>query len=493
MFKRLELFSHKLLPYAVVFLIATTILLPKFPVADVYGTYVKVRYDDAINAFVLFIWFCGLWWKRKTFFTNTLNLTVFFYWFVGFVTVVSALLITQVVTPNLVFLHWLRRVEYMSMFFVGVAATPTFARAMQYVKAVFLAGFFAILYGLGQVAFQLPAVSTTNREFSKGLIVPLTPGARPNATFGGHYDLAIFLNFITPLLISIFFVVKKIRQKVFIPLLFGLAIFMLVLTQARFPFAATFLTVIVLLWIYGKKLLVFGFLGLVIVFMVLFGSSLITRFQTTFDVLHTEAQKETQNQNNSALTMPIDQFIVLVTQGNLNIYNGTAIPGQEDLLDEDAYKRFSESQRTYVPDPALEANLSIGIRLQDEWPRALKAFLRNPLLGSGYSSLGIASDNDFLRMLGETGILGFVSFLFIFIVVYRKIKRVLPQLAKASAERAFVLGMTAAIISFFINAFFIDVFEASKLAILFWLFLGIVIGFIDSKAKPFVSETANEI
>src|SRR3990167_10675400 len=47
---------------------------------------------------------------------------------------------------------------------------------------------------------------------------------------------------------------------------------------------------------------------------------------------------------------------------------------------------------------------SFNIRLKAEWPRAIRAFLKNPVLGTGYSSVGLAVDNDYLRSLAESGI-----------------------------------------------------------------------------------------
>ena len=69
---------------------------------------------------------------------------------------------------------------------------------------------------------------------------------------------------------------------------------------------------------------------------------------------------------------------------------------------------------------ALVYDLSTGIRLDALWPKAIKGFVKNPLLGSGFSTLtkdqvtnfseAESTDNDFLRSLGETGILGFLTF-----------------------------------------------------------------------------------
>lgn len=486
--KRFEQFSQKVLPLAVVILIVTTILLPKIPLFSVKGTFTYIRVDDFINIAVVAVWSIGLWWTRKKFYTKLIHQTIFFYWFVGLVCVLAGIYITRGVDPLLSFQHWARRIEYMIFFFVGYYATPNITWAMRYIVAMFIASFIAILYGAGQVFRQWCSISTSNREFAKGECIPLSRGARPNATFAGHYDLAIYLGFLVPIIISLFFFVQKNWQKLLLMIMFAATMWMIVVTQARFPFAATSLTVILLLWMYGRKLLVLGFVVLTVGMLMVFGKSLVTRIQTTVPVLLSQINKPEQ----VVLDKPIEQFIYEVTTaGSRTTRTNSAIPGQEDLPDEDAYKRLTKREGIYVPNPALEANLSIGIRLNEEWPSALRAFYRNPLLGSGYASVGVlydnqlgfATDNDYLRNLAETGLLGVFSLGLVFVVIFRYIRTFLRQYRTKSLERSVVLSLAAAIVGFFLNAIFIDVFEASKLAILFWLSLGVLVAVIEQKQK----------
>ena len=72
-------------------------------------------------------------------------------------------------------------------------------------------------------------------------------------------------------------------------------------------------------------------------------------------------------------------------------------------------------------------DLSFTTRFQGQWPKAMDAFSKNILFGSGYGSIGLAVDNSYLRMLAEVGLLGFLSFLTIFIVVGVYIKRRFPM------------------------------------------------------------------
>ncbi len=121
---------------------------------------------------------------------------------------------------------------------------------------------------------------------------------------------------------------------------------------------------------------------------------------------------------------------------------------------------------------------STSIRLNVEWPRAIRAFTKNPLLGTGYSSITLATDNDYLRALGETGTFGLLSFLLIFIYLYKDLK---SYVFKDNMESIFVAGYIGSTIGIIVTAIFIDIFEASKFAIIYWMFTGFVIGSLKNR------------
>jgi O-antigen ligase len=139
---------------------------------------------------------------------------------------------------------------------------------------------------------------------------------------------------------------------------------------------------------------------------------------------------------------------------------------------------------------ALKYGLSVGIRLDTLWPNALKALQTNPLLGTGYSTLvkehvweftvAESTDNDYLRMLGETGLLGFLAFMAIFAVAVR-----LMWLSYLKASKPFDYALVAAALAatfgLLVNAMYIDVFEASKVAYAYWSFMGLVMAGMYAK------------
>ena len=74
------------------------------------------------------------------------------------------------------------------------------------------------------------------------------------------------------------------------------------------------------------------------------------------------------------------------------------------------------------------------------------------------------------------------AFLLLFVELFRKIFRFLFVEKKRGVERILVIGFAGSIIGFLLNAIFIDVFEASKVAILFWMIVGLLLATLR-KAK----------
>jgi len=119
----------------------------------------------------------------------------------------------------------------------------------------------------------------------------------------------------------------------------------------------------------------------------------------------------------------------------------------------------------------LDVYRSYNIRTQVEWPRAMAAFIKNPLLGTGYSSLTLATDNDILRSIGETGLLGTVGLSLVLFIISKVLISKLKS--KQGLEKLFIIATICSLCAIFISMIFLDVLEASKIATLFWILLGI--------------------
>lgn len=124
---------------------------------------------------------------------------------------------------------------------------------------------------------------------------------------------------------------------------------------------------------------------------------------------------------------------------------------------------------------AAAYDLSFTTRFQGEWPHALEAFGRNIFFGSGYGSVSLAVDNNYLRMLGEIGLLGTAAFFGIFLAIGVYIKKIWKDI-DSRITKSYVIGFIAGVTGLALNATLIDVFEASKVAFSLWILTGIAMG-----------------
>jgi O-antigen ligase len=134
------------------------------------------------------------------------------------------------------------------------------------------------------------------------------------------------------------------------------------------------------------------------------------------------------------------------------------------------------------------SDISLATRLQVEWPRAIDAFKKNPLLGTGPSSLTEATDGDYFRWLGELGLLGTIAFLNILFLILKTIWNSVKKLD--FKEKLIGYGFIFGFFALFINASYIDAFEASKVAYTFWTIAGLYIGYysLNSNFKMPISK-----
>lgn len=137
--------------------------------------------------------------------------------------------------------------------------------------------------------------------------------------------------------------------------------------------------------------------------------------------------------------------------------------------------QFLVLRGNFIVKRASAYDLSFTTRFQGEWPNTIKAFKRNILLGSGYGAVSLAVDNNYLRILGEIGLLGFTAFFLIFLTLGIYIKKIFPDIDSKLAK-SFIIGFGAGTIGLALNATLIDVFEASKVAYIFWILMGVTFG-----------------
>ncbi|WKZ25956.1 MAG: O-antigen ligase family protein [bacterium] len=405
-------------------------LFPKFPAFRIPGTYVAVRLEDFLLLAVFLIFSIPIISNIKRVIKNNVSRSILLFLVIGFVSLLSGVYLTQTVDLKIGLLHWLRRIEYMSLFFIGFIYISKFKDQGFFnylIKILLLVNLFIFLYGLGQRYVNLPVILTQNEEYSKGIALRWVPGAHINSTFAGHYDLASYLVLTLPIFISAFFVLKDKMSKIILGISIFFGYWLLSVAVSRISIVAFILASTISLFLLKKyKEIVM----VVALSLVVFGTApdLQVRYKRIYDVI---IQK-------------VSSVVVVYA-------------GEDGNVNEDR---------------------STSIRLNVEWPRAIRAFYKNPLLGTGYSSITLATDNDYLRALGEAGLFGLMSFILIFIYMYKKIK---TYVFSDNFKSIFIAGFVGSTIGIMMTAVFIDIFEASKFAIIYWTFAGLVIGGIKKQ------------
>lgn len=477
--------------------------------------------------------------RNKGAIRTPVTMPMFLFWIIGAVATLHGILIifpeTANVFANVAFLSYLRRIEYMSVFFIAYWSMKDKSLLHYVVIALTITISAVVVYGFGQKFFGFPAFLTMNEEFAKGIPIRLSALSRVSSTFAGHYDLAAYLVFIIPIMVSLLFGYRNLLAKAlfFIVSVFGTLL--LFMTVSRISFFALFISLGLVIFFQKKKLALLMLPVVAIGTLVFLGffPSLLARFGSTVKEVNVLVDAQTGNpiahveevsrqyfenkvirQQFSRDTRNLDQYAsssasVIVPYTNIRekviLLTEPNAPTGEDLPQGTGYINLPLSPVTHKegniyfekkPDPktgtinvyiingdflikkAFAYDLSFTTRFQGEWPRTLAAFKRNILIGSGYGSVSLAVDNSYLRMLGEVGALGFIAFFSIIIVTGFLIRKALPAIDSQPA-RSFILGFVAGFAGLSVNALFIDVFEASKVAFVLWILIGVVLGLLE--------------
>ncbi|MBU4016391.1 O-antigen ligase family protein, partial [Patescibacteria group bacterium] len=464
--KLLHFYDIYALKIGISLLIIIISLYPKLPSVHIIRTWVYIRLEDFFILAVTLIWLIQVL-RRKAKIPFIVSLPIIIYWLIGLVSLIYSLIFIAPSLinffPHIAILNYLRRIEYMILFFVAVSSVRSLKDIRDYIIIFCLTSLGVVLYGLGQrywldlwtkfphffekYSFCFPSFQTGNEEFAKGIPLCLSPGSRLTSTFGGHYDLAAYLVLVIPVLLAVALSIKKLWLRILSSLLFLFNLILLIFTASRVSFIAYLIAVISTLIFYKKKLFIIPVLIISTILLFIFSESTARRFLATARISSvvtnmqgqligettsglSQELKDKISQNERALEKPPPVERLPEGSGFIGLPQNTA-PASTNVavvkkpLSPEEVRRLkitggsleiSTISGSFLIRKALVYDISFTTRFQAEWPNAWKAFLRNPLLGSGYSTITLATDNDYFRALGETGILGLVSFLFIFLI-----------------------------------------------------------------------------
>lgn len=378
--------------------------------------------------------------------------------FVLFVTTLVGSAVINLVEPSIAILGMRQIVRFMLVFFLVIYLKPS----KKFIQTLTLILFGIVLFecGLGFLqslvgerldTFLLPSDArfVGDITLTSGVTAFWDPGSRIFATLGRYDRLGNFLYIFLLIATGFLFVKQEKKIQQWIPWMFAFGILALMMTFSRASWFAF--------------LLGFLFIGLIV-------------------------------KRDRRVAIALVSFVVVVfgyvALTGLAVRSITEAPGQTFI--ERFYESFSAARwrgeyyglgRIYwdVQTPLAVIPLSpiFGVG-PGQFGGGAAAALRNTKvydrLGLPFGVYGVEGhiDNNWFSIWGEAGTLGFVLFIWMFLVLFRYAMDVYHG-SKDPFTRAIALGFAACVIAISFNGFTSTVFEIRTIAFYFWLYGGFVV------------------
>lgn len=427
--------------YGIAAILIAVPIYPKFPFISVPGTYVSIRIEDFLILVVAILWGLNNLKNISSLLKNKIVRAIIIFLAAAFLATFSGVVFLHTATSLVGFLEWGRRVEYLVGFFIALTSLKSIKDLEFYIKCLGLVVIIVFFFGLGQKYLSWPVITTQNSEYSKGIALRYVPGTQLVSTFAGHYDLASYILLTSPIFIAFYFAVKKRSAKIALLAILAMSFWLMVNAASRITALSYVLSLSTALFLIRKYKYIF--LVSIIMFILTLGTSnLFDRYLNIFNAI--------KDRLGNLIVPPV----------------------------------YAQGQVLSASSPVQD--LSTSIRLNVEWPRAVRSFLKNPLLGTGYSSASLATDNDYLRSLAETGLLGSIAIFFVFFRIIKDLimkswpKGIFSK-KEINLKTVYLAGIIGVLPGILLNALFIDVFEASKFALNFWILVGFAIALLSLK------------
>lgn len=419
-----------------------TILWPKFSLFSFPGFRTGIRLEDLFYFGFFCVWVFYLIRGKVKWVRSPINLGILIYSIVGLgLTLLGFFYLKTITDLPLAFLHILRRIQYFSFFFFALTLLPSIDEAKRVLISFFDVALIVSGFAFLQVLNLWPLYSPLNHP--TGTFVFFHQLKTVNANFGGHYELAAFYLIVFAIALTLLvFLGKREETRRTAGLTLLVAALPFFWTYGRASLAGLLFAMIILVFIKNKKFLyipvILGF-----VFVLLFLTGQLSRYRG----INLSFVKEPQTIINRQ-----------IPGGSLEVLSDPSLT---------IIKLNWLGNNFQLKDPSFTTRIA-------KWPAAVDVIKKHPVTGGGYSVFGEGYDNDYLRMLGETGLIGLAAFGFLVGLIVRYLR----QCFKLTSNRLIsfaALGILIAFLGLLINAFFIDVFEASKVVVTFWMFLGVIV------------------
>ncbi|OGL95849.1 hypothetical protein A2348_00360 [Candidatus Uhrbacteria bacterium RIFOXYB12_FULL_58_10] len=378
--------------------------------------------------------------------------------FILFLVILLASALINAVEPSIAILGTRQIIRFILIFFIVVYLRPDRAYVKRLTAVMLVIVGAESLVGLTQSfvggpldALLLPSDARTFGEITltSGVTQFWDPGSRIFATFGRYDRLGNFLYFFLLIAVGLFYEARALKDRRDLIPLFLLGIPALILTYSRASWFAF--------------LLGFLFIGILI-------------------------------KRDRRVTSAFVTFVIVVTAylgvTGLNVRFITEAPGQ--TLVERFYEAFSYARwrgeyyglgrvfwMVQVPMTVIPAAPLFGFG-PGQFGGGAVAALGNThaydRLGLPFGVFGTEGiiDNNWFSLWGESGTLGFIFFIWMYLALLRECLR----LYRASSDgftKALAIGTMAAMLGIAMNAFLSTIFEIRTLAFYLWMYAGFVV------------------
>lgn len=420
------------MPFWLAFFVPFIILLPKLSLLDVGGSSVGIRLEDFVILLLALyllvdLTLCRVW-------RSTLMLPVVRSWLrwlgsAALSTLIGFFLLGTVPAAHLGALFIGRHVEFFIVFLVALRIPWTEIRLRRWFSMCLATTVSVWGYALLQIGDFVPYFSTLQSIKHRGTVTYAKTGV-VMSTFGGHYDFGIF----TVLAISVilafliwwfrfgrpFSLRALMSPRGLMLLVLGLGILCLLFTKSRSAYLALLSVVFVIGWRYHSRYVFY-------------------------------------------LTLTAGMYLLAqFLSGQLG--NHPRLMHWHGL--------------SYFVDISLLERLG-------KWTSIIgEANPLTALIGAGISSQGSAVDGYYMRLIGETGLVGFV----LFGVLIWQVFRLAFQLIKLSSASFWSgllgRGLLLSLAALLTQAIFIDTFVSSKVMLVWWFAAGAVTRLATATNKP---------
>jgi putative inorganic carbon (HCO3(-)) transporter len=275
------------------------------------------------------------------------------------------------------------------------------------------------------------------------------------ATFEYHSRIAKYISLLLPIAVCLFIWYKDTVSRLSLAFLALLCGFSLVLTMSRTSWIAILITMLFIGFAVQRKLLMGIVIGVCALLIFILPAKFITHAKTIAQVDKFFSSKKILGERllcwKASVAMIRDHPLLGIGPGKKNF--------------RDAFQLYGGKIK--------EAEKQVKKEKVSVQPKEIK--IKKKTAVKGVEKLSHAH-NLFLHMLVETGIVGLLAFLWLFVMVfYSAVKSWRPL--KSGYEKALLLGITASLVSIFLHGL-TDSFWKKPDVLFLWYIIGLLFAFI---------------